>query len=78
MGLNYSYALAAISSIAFYATARGIGTAIKMAYKLITFQYSRMMQIYNDMKSTFNPLGKVKRSTVIGGTLGLMGGLTGA
>ena len=70
--LDYSYALAAIASLGFYVAARSIGAVAKLAYKAITFQYGSMRQIYNDVKGTYNPLGKVKRPTIIGGTLGMV------
>ena len=76
MSLNYSYAFAA-ASLGFYAIARSIGTSVKVASKIITFRYNRLKQIYNDVKDTFNPFGKVKRSTLIGGTLGSVGYITG-
>ena len=77
MSLNYSYAFAAAASLGFYAIARSIGTSVKVASKIITFRYNRLKQIYNDVKDTFNPFGKVKRSTLIGGTLGSVGYITG-
>ena len=77
MALEYSYGLAAVASVGFYVAARSIYAAIKGVFKLMTFQYNSAKEAYDDIKDAYNPFGKVKRSTILGSTLGSISHITG-